>query len=153
MKFIINALFAIILSLGWVNIAFSTEYQLYSCETYKAMKSCNKDCKKQSIIDIKVNSQQQLVLITNKKNSYALDNCKVIDEKNWSCNSEFSKDLTIIGDLVIGGSLITKKQNMFNENLTMEYSSITDEIENNKHMGIRQFDSFVCGKKKGWFGF
>jgi DNA primase large subunit len=125
--------------------ANATEYQIYDCQNRNDMNNCSGSCKKSYKLDLKVNTDKQLVMASDIQRSHALDNCKVVDMNNWTCKTESKIELQIIGNKIFGGSDYEVTQRMFNGNLTIyEYSSFYKE----KHEFQQKFK---CGKKSGWF--
>ena len=71
----------------------------YKCNNVEDTYSCNNSCKKDNhLADFKVNVKKNLVLKTvfrtSKPNTpmmepYYLDNCKILDKKNWKCKNSW----------------------------------------------------------------
>jgi hypothetical protein len=66
----------------------------YECPTEQAAYACDSSCKKTPITsEFKVNVPSNIVLMTifsegKRVSSLALENCKVVDEKNWICTTK-----------------------------------------------------------------
>jgi hypothetical protein len=71
---------------------------MYSCSTELDAKNCTKcERMKDVTIQVEVNVDKSVVIVTlydDKKNlgSNALENCKVVDKKNWQCGHGGSYD-------------------------------------------------------------
>ena len=77
---------------------FSNSFDLYSCSTEDDAKNCTK-CKpiKDATMQVEVNVEKSVVLVTyydGSKNlgSNSLENCKIVDKKNWQCGNDGSYD-------------------------------------------------------------
>ena len=119
-------------------IAAEGAYQVYKCPTDAAAYSCLNLCKKtNSSGDFKVNVQQSIVIVTwhlgGIAQGGALDNCKVVDQDNWYCE-------TVIGTTY-----------------SYEYDvhRFTDGVysfsQKKSNSGIIE-NSYSCAKKKSLFG-
>ena len=77
-----------LLAWGW------GKYDFYNCPTDLAARECNSSCKKDSIqIEFTVNQQKNLVMLQfynegKISGNPIYDDCKIIDSKNWSCESK-----------------------------------------------------------------
>ena len=91
-KFLFILLF---LSNGSYAGLFDSKLQAYDCNT----NSCDSSCKKLEgvFFEFKTNKEQRFVLMSafnnGNSNSGALQNCSIIDSKNWSCDERGSSGL------------------------------------------------------------
>ena len=77
-----------LLALGW------GKYDYYTCPTDLAASECNSSCKKEVYqIEFTVNQRKNLVMLQWYEEGKIsvnpiYDDCKIIDSKNWSCESK-----------------------------------------------------------------
>jgi hypothetical protein len=88
-------LVALLISMSANIFAFGWgKYDYYNCPTDLAASECNSSCKKDSIqIEFIVNQQKNLIMLQfydegkiSKNPIYG--DCKIIDSRNWSCESK-----------------------------------------------------------------
>lgn len=96
-----------IISLLFITTNSHAKYQLYKCENPSDAMSCSGTCKKEkgSTVDLKIDKEKNIIIktryLTNKELGFnnnivstdSLNNCKVIDNSNWICNSEIKNEL------------------------------------------------------------
>jgi hypothetical protein len=121
---------------------FDSKLVAYQCSSEREATICN-SCKKIKDIDLsfKVNVASQVVLQQVYENgkltsSSTLDSCKVVNDKNWSCNEYTTHD---------NGGYVSSKFQMNNGVFSTAYESLS--------MGIRrlnipssQHKSYSCAK-------
>ena len=89
-------LFIILLASSNVNAGlFDSKLQYYSCPNMESANQCNSSCTKEKGYEIepKINKNASIVMIARFQDgkvdgSSTEVNCKIIDNKNWSCTHE-----------------------------------------------------------------
>lgn len=77
---------------------FSNSLDMYSCSTELDAKNCTKCERMKGVtVQVDVNVDKSVVIVTlydDKKNlgSNALENCKIVDKKNWQCGNAATYD-------------------------------------------------------------
>jgi len=79
-------------------------YVYYECPTEQAAYACDSSCKKTLFTtDFRVNVSSSVVLMTNYHegkvlSSGALEDCKVVDKRNWACTTKMHqrRDITYV---------------------------------------------------------
>ena len=77
---------------------FDSKLQVFDC----ASNACDSTCTKREkfLIEFKTNKNQRFVMMTthnnSNANSIALQNCSIIDSKNWSCEDRTNNGTTLM---------------------------------------------------------
>lgn len=116
--------------------AEARKLQLYECPTEQDATTCGNQCKnypdEKLQVDFNVNESNSLVMLTffsngNQSGVVIVENCKIINSKNWLCNDQY-KDLT--------GAIITKRISLSSDRFTLIYTGAKDG----------KTDFYRCGK-------
>ena len=77
---------------------FNNKLQVFDCTGNACDSSCTK--REGFLIEFKTNKEQRFVMMTthnsSNSNSIAVQNCSIIDSKNWSCIDKTSNGITHI---------------------------------------------------------